>query len=151
MNHSQSEIRDLVKDVLAKGYIMSLATMDDGGLWVSDVVYIADDNFTIYWLSSVSTRHSKAILANPRVAGNISLKNGPGEENLALQFSGIASKIDGPRPDVSAMHRARRGKPIPEEGKDILERDESWYMLKPSIIDLIYEPLFGFEKKKLEL
>lgn len=144
-------IRDLIKEVLEKGYIMSLATIDDGGPWVADVMYIADDDLKIYWLSSASTRHSKAILASPRVAGTITIKNAPSEDNLGVQFSGIASKIDDPRPDLSKKHRTRRGKPLPAEGEDIRERDESWYVIKPKIIELIYEPLFGFDKKKLEL
>lgn len=39
--------RDLIKEVLEKGYLMSLATEDDGGVWVSDVIYIYDEKFNI--------------------------------------------------------------------------------------------------------
>lgn len=44
----KNKIKNLIKEVLDQGYLMSLATVDDGGVWVSDVIYIYDDNFNIY-------------------------------------------------------------------------------------------------------
>ncbi len=145
-----NDIRQFVKEVLDKGYLMSLATTDNGGIWVCDVIYIHDDGLNIYWMSDPDTRHSQAIIANNRVAGTITV-SGAGEDNLGIQFDGIAGKIDGLRPDLATKHRAKRKKPLPEEGRDILEDGESWYVIKPEKIELIYEKLFGFEKHKLEL
>ena len=142
-------IKTLVKEVLEKGYLMSLATHDDGGVWVSDVSYIHNDELKIYWRSQTGVRHSKAILQNKKVAGTITANN-PGEDNLGIQFEGIAEKIEGSRPDLMKIYCEKRKKPIMMEEEDIAE-GRSWYVLKPLKIELIYEKLFGFNKQKLEL
>ena len=143
------DIKELVKEVLTKGYLMSLATVDDGGVWVADVIYIFDDHLNIYWMSHPETRHSKAIIRQNKVAGSITVNN-PGEDNLGLQFEGMAEKIEGERYDLAKKHYAKRRKPEPKEKDDVLEGD-SWYLFKPTKIELIHEKLFGFNKKKLEL
>ena len=145
-----NDIRQLVKEVLDKGYLMSLATTDNSGVWVCDVIYIHDNDLNIYWISNPDTRHSQAITGNNRVAGTITV-SGVGEDNLGIQFEGIAKKIEGLRPDLAIKHRAKRKKPLPEESQDILEDGESWYILKPKRIELINEKLYGFDKKKIEL
>ncbi|MDP3762541.1 MAG: pyridoxamine 5'-phosphate oxidase family protein, partial [bacterium] len=84
-------IEQLIKEVLNKGYLMSLATLDDGGVWASDVIYVYDDDLNIYWMSYPNVRHSEAILKNPKVAGTITASEQSGEE-LGIQFDGIAEK-----------------------------------------------------------
>ncbi|HXK35449.1 MAG TPA: pyridoxamine 5'-phosphate oxidase family protein [Candidatus Paceibacterota bacterium] len=143
------DIKSLIKEVLEEGYLMSLATVDDSGVWVSDVIYVFDDEFNIYWMSDSEVRHSQAILKNPQVAGTITV-SGLGENNLGLQFSGQAEKINGPRFNLAKKHYLKRNKPEPKEGDDVLQGD-SWYILRPKLIELINEKLFGFEKRKLEL
>lgn len=144
-----NDVRQLIQEVLAKGYLMSLATADDGGIWVSDVIYISDDAFNIYWMSDPRTRHSLAILKNNNVAGTITASS-VGEDNLGIQFAGVASKIEGPRYDLAKKHYAKRLKKEPKETDDVLQGD-SWYILRPKKIELIYEKLFGFEKQMLEI
>lgn len=145
----EHDIKNLIKEVLEKGYLMSLGTVDQGGIWVSDVIYIFDDNLNLYWMSDPDVRHSKAILKNQKVAGTITI-NLPKEDNLGLQFEGLAEKIDGARYDLAKKHYTKRKRPEPEEIDDVLEGD-SWYQLKPSKIELIHEKLFGFKKQRLEL
>lgn len=128
---------------------MSLATIDDGGIWAADVIYVFDDDFNIYWISDPEARHSKAILKNPKVAGTITV-SGAGEDNLGIQFEGTAQKIEGERYDLARKHYAKRNKPAPSENEDVLERD-SWYILKPAKIELICERLFGFDKQKYDM
>ena len=128
---------------------MSLAVQDEGGLWVSDVVYIFDDNFNLYWMSDPEVRHSKAVIKNSQVAGTITISNKSKEPNLCIQFSGIAEKIDGPRFDLAKMHLRKRSHPEPKESDDVLQGD-SWYMLKPEFMDIINEELWGYDKKKLQ-
>ena len=67
----EHDIKKLIKEVLEKGYLMSLGTVDEGGVWVCDVIYIFDDDLNIYWMSKDFRRHSKAILINPGIAGTI--------------------------------------------------------------------------------
>ena len=108
----EQDIKDLIKEVLEKGYLMSLATVDDGGVWVSDLLYVYDKDLHIYWMSHPDTRHSNAVLKNPKVAGTITANN-PKEDNLGIQFDGIAEKIDGSRYDLAVQHYEKRKKPKP--------------------------------------
>ena len=143
------DIRTLVVDVLGRGYLMSLGTLDDGGVWVADVIYVFNEDLSIYWMSDSATRHSKAIVTHPRVAGTITV-SGKGENNLGIQLEGVAQKIDGARYDLARKHYAKRNKPEPAESLDVLDGD-SWYMLKPTKIELICEEHFGFKKQTIEL
>ncbi len=146
---NSEEIKPLIKQILEKGYLMSLATIDDSGVWVSDVIYIYDENLNIYWMSDPKARHSAALQKNPGVAGTITV-SGQGENNLGIQFKGVAIKIEGPRFDLATKHYAKRKKPTPKESDDVLQGD-SWYQLKPGSIELIHEELFGFKKQKVKL
>ena len=139
------DIRRRINEVLDQGYLMSFAVSDDGGVWASDVIYVHDDDLRIYWMSDPDVRHSKAIHANGNVAGTITV-SGQGEDNLGIQFAGVAEKLDGPRHDLAVKHFMKRNKPAPNETDDVLQGD-SWYVLRPTRIDLIHERLFGFEKR----
>lgn len=144
-------IKKLIKEVLDKGYLMNLATIDEGGLWVCDVIYVPTDKFELYWLSETKSRHSKAIIKNSQVAATITISNNPGEKNMGLQIEGKAEKIEGDILEIAIKHRLKRKKPAPKKKGEILGVGESWYKITPIKIDLIHEPNFGFEKKKLEL
>jgi uncharacterized protein YhbP (UPF0306 family) len=143
------DIRKIItEEVLSRGHLMSLATVDEGGPWVSDVVYVFDDDLNIYWISKVDARHSRAILKNPQVAGTITVSNAPQEKNVGIQFSGTAEKLEGDFTELAAKHLAKRGKPAPDVGKSILGPGQAWYRIKPDLMELIYESLFGFEKQR---
>jgi uncharacterized protein YhbP (UPF0306 family) len=144
-----SKLKTLILEVLEKGYLMSLATVDDGGPWVCNVIYIHDDDLNIYWMSDPDVRHSKALSKNNKAAATITV-NLPKEDNLGIQMSGVVEKISWARFDLAKKHYAKRKKPEPKETDDVLQGD-SWYQLKPQIIELINETVFGFEKQKLQL
>src|SRR3989338_7181549 len=110
----ETNIKELIKEVLEKGYLMSLATKDEGGIWVSDVIYINDDEFNIYWISDPEVRHSEAILKNNKVAGTVTI-SGPREDNLGIQFEGEAEIMEGPHYDLAKKNYAKRQKPEPKE------------------------------------
>ena len=143
----ERDIKRLIKEVLEKGYLMSLGTVDEGGVCVSDVIYVFDDEFNLYWISDPDTRHSKAILRTSKVAGTITAVD-RGDE-LGVQFEGTAQKIEGARYDLAKKHLAKRNNSEPKETDDVLQGD-SWYGLKPVRIELIHKKFFGFEKQKLE-
>ena len=144
------DIKSRILEVLDKGHLMSLATIDNGGLWVADVIYVFDEDLNIYWMSDPDVRHSKAILKNKQVAGTITISNKSKEPNLGIQFSGTAEKIDGARYDLAIKHLTKRGYPEPKETDDVLQGD-SWYVLHPVKIDLVDEENYGYNKKSLEL
>lgn len=144
-----SELRARILETLEKGYLMSLATVDDGGVWVSDVIFVHDADLSVYWMSDPDARHSKAVARDRNVAGTITV-SGPGEKALGIQFAGVAEKIEGPRNDLALLHFAKRKKPAPAETDDVLQGD-AWYRLTPRSIELIDEELLGFDKEKLTL
>ncbi len=143
-----NNIKDSIKEVLKKGYLMSLATVDDSGVWVCDVIYIFDEDLNIYWMSKDFRRHSKAVEKNTNVAGTITVSTIQ-EDNLGIQFSGTAQKITEVRYDLAESFYKKLGEPVPKETDDYL-KGHIWYQLKPQKIELIDEKLFGFEKQKLE-
>jgi uncharacterized protein YhbP (UPF0306 family) len=143
-----TDIKGLIRDVLERGDFVSLAILDQEGIWVFDVLYVYDDDLNLYWLSEPEVRHSRAILIHPKVAGTITV-SGRGEDNFGIQFEGRGGKIDGPRFDLAKKKSAKCNKPAPKEGDDFLQGD-SWYILKPTRIDLICEKLFRYEKQRID-
>ncbi|MDP2672144.1 MAG: pyridoxamine 5'-phosphate oxidase family protein [Candidatus Daviesbacteria bacterium] len=144
------DIKTKILEILSHGHLMSLATQDEGGLWVADLVYVYDEDLNIYWMSDPDVRHSKALIENSQVAGTITISNKSRELNLGIQFSGKAKKIDGARYDLTIKHLTKRGYPEPQESDDVLQGD-SWYIVRPTKIDLIDEEHYGYDKKNLDL
>jgi uncharacterized protein YhbP (UPF0306 family) len=143
------DLKERVKEVLEAGYLMSLATCDENGVWVSDVIFIFDEACTIYWMSDPDTRHSKAIATNGTVAATITV-SGKNEPNLGIQITGSARRIDGARYDLAVQHMVKRGHPAPQETDDVLNGD-SWFEVVPSKIRLIDEANFGFTAQDISL
>jgi len=146
------ELRRLIKTILENGFTMALGTVDERGVWVANVTYIHDEDYNLYWLSRVDTRHSEAVLKNSNVAAAITLSNNPNKEVIGLQISGVAEKLQ--HDPVSGIVEAREVKsngtsPATPEGSFF--PITSWYRLKPKRIELMHVPLFGFNKKVLEL
>lgn len=149
MNIDQNLIRERVKEIFRKGHLASLGTVDEGGVWVSDIAYVADDEFNIYWISVPTVRRSQAILGHNQVAGSITLSNISGEKNLGVQFAGVAEKLEGNDVRVMKIFYEKRGKPMP--GNEDFLKGKSWYKVRPTMIELIDEENFGFKKQKLTL
>ena len=144
------DLRGRIREVLERGHLLSLGTTDDGGVWVSDVIYIFDEDLNIYWMSDPEVRHSQAILKNNQVAGTITVSNQAKEKNFGLQIEGEARKIDEPRFDLATKHMLKRGNPAPSEKDDVLQGD-SWFVVHPNKIELIDEENLGFNKETLKL
>lgn len=138
-------IRKLVDEVLTRGTIMSLATVDDGGLWVSDLLYVHDKALNLYWISRTGTRHSKAIEKHPRVAASVTV-NITKEPDAGVQIEGTAHKVTEGVDEIVKLYQKKLER---EEG--VLDSLHAWYRLTPTKIDLIYESLWGHEKKTLLL
>lgn len=149
------EINKLIAQILGKGYVMSIATNDESGVWVSDVIYIYDIAFNIYWISQVSTRHSRAIQKNNKVSASITTSQ-PGEENEGLQIEGFAETVDKASLKMLKEHLAKRAGQVPHqkpffEENGIIDPEMSWYKLTPKKIELICEKYYGFTKQVVEL
>ncbi len=149
------EIRRLIEEVLRNAFVMTFGNLDVGVVWVSDVIYVYDTNFNIYWRSQITTRHSKAIEKNKTVSVTITTSS-QGGKNEGLQIEGVAEKIDGSNMDLFAAHLHKRLGEVPhtmylDENKKLVDAEISWYKLKPTKIELIYEKHFGFDKQAIIL
>lgn len=144
----ENEVRDLSRAILDKGSFISLATYDDGGVWVSGLLYVLDSEYNVYWKSDDATRHSRAILNNPNVAGTVIITTQPGEPSEAVQIAGTAERLTEVPEEVRQHYLTKRNK-ISEN--DTTHPDITWYKLTPEKVRLSYSPRFGYEKQDAEL
>lgn len=99
-----SETLEKAHRILSSNIYCTLSTCSaDGYPWVSPVFFTYDDDLSIYWASTVVSKHSQNIYSNHgRVAiaiFNSSVAEGTGE---GLYFYGTASELD-PRETERAM------------------------------------------------
>lgn len=144
------EVLELVQGVLKDGFVMSLGTYDDGGVWVADLIYLADENLNLYWISLPGARHSKAIELNKKVACTITVSHETDNERAA-QIEGVAEKIEGPMFEFERRLEFKRGLPEPNSPGEILDKGHVWYRLSPTKIELIHSKPFGYEKQVIKL
>lgn len=143
-------IKNRIIEVLKNTHLMSLATNDENGPWVADVIFVHDNDLNIYWISDPNTRHSKAITFNKKVAGTITNSTKSKELNFGIQFEGRAEKLEGVQINLLTKHLAKRSrpKPTPSQAIEILN-NKSWYKLTPTKIYLIDEENFGFNRQEV--
>lgn len=146
---SNMDLRKRILEVLEHGYLMSLGTQDDGGVWVADVIYAYDDELNIYWMSYPHIRHSKAIESNNQTAGSITVTSYGEKPELGLQFSGRAEKLDSLSHDLIAKYFVKCGEKAPGKDEDVLG-GHSWYVLRPSKIELLDTENLGWKKLALD-
>ena len=146
------DIKKRIFEVLKQTHLMSLGVSDKNGPWIADVIFIYDNEFNLYWMSDPEARHSEAILENNKVAGSITNSTKSRETNFGIQFEGIAEKLEGIQFKLLVKHLAKRGYPKPElsQASKVLDGD-LWYKLKPTMIGLIDEKNFGYDRQDLNL
>ena len=142
-----NDVKALVRKVLRDGFVLNLGIADNEGPWVASVVYVFDDQLSLYWISQPSSRHSQAIAASGKVAGTIVAEHATDKER-ALQLAGTAVAL----PEEASLAREqalqkKRGMPIPAQAGDILKDGYQWYKLTPDRIELIQNELFGYERQ----
>lgn len=144
------ELKKLAQEVLNDAHLISLGTTDAQGVWVADVIYVSDEDLNLYWISMPQARHSQAIERNGRVACSVTASHHTNKER-ALQIEGVAGKIDGPLFEYEKKLEAKRGLPAPQAAGEILAKGHSWYVLRPTRVELIHSELFGYERKSVQL
>lgn len=74
--------------------VMTLATTGPEGVWAAAVFYV-NHNFTLYFLSAPTTRHSQNIAAHPGIAATIQEDYKDWPQIKGVQLEGQAHKIEG--------------------------------------------------------
>ncbi len=88
------DVEKTIRDYLPQVIHMSLGTSKDNKAWVCEVHFAYDDHLNLYFRSLPSRRHSKEILENPNVAGNIVTQHDLTQKPQAVYFEGTAKVID---------------------------------------------------------
>jgi nitroimidazol reductase NimA-like FMN-containing flavoprotein (pyridoxamine 5'-phosphate oxidase superfamily) len=87
------DVEKVIREYIDKSLHMSMATVSGNKPWVSEVHFVYDDNLNLYWRSLASRRHSKDIMSNPSVAGNIVRQHSLEEYPHAIYFEGTAQHL----------------------------------------------------------
>jgi len=89
-----SELQQRVLDYLGAHHVATLATTGSDGPWAAAVFY-ASDGYTLYFLSSPTTRHCRNLKQDPRVAATIQADCSDWREIKGIQLEGTVSELAG--------------------------------------------------------
>ncbi len=95
---TKEEVLQHVKEFVAKGKLMQLATCSDEQPWVINCWYTFDDDFNFYFISGTIRRHTKELIKNPKVAFTITPHyplDKLGQRVQGVSFEGIAEEVSG--------------------------------------------------------
>lgn len=140
-----------IGDVLAKGYVLSLGTADEDGPWVSDVLYVCDADWSVYWASSPQSRHSKAIERLGQAAATVTISTGPGQKDLGVQMAGPASRRGRDLGPGLVLKYLRKYRPGLSEVSTALIGGQDWYVLSPRYVVLVDQARYGFARQRVDL
>ena len=92
--------------------VMTLATTGPEGVWAAAVFYV-NDEFSLYFLSAPTTRHSRNIAVNPSIAATVQEDYKAWSQIKGIQLEGQACQIQG---DERAYAISRYGLKYPMIG-----------------------------------
>ena len=94
----KNRLRARVEAYLQNHHAATLATGSCGDIWAAAVFYV-NDGYTLYFLSSPTSRHCLNMAQNPRVAVTIQEDCPDWLEIKGVQIEGVASEISGVEED----------------------------------------------------
>jgi len=86
--------RDRALDYLAGHRVMTLATHGPDGPWAAAVFY-ANEGFSLYFVSSPASRHSRNLAAQAAVAATVHEDYGDWREIKGIQLEGTVEQVAG--------------------------------------------------------
>lgn len=129
-----TELRELIKEYLRRAKLMQLATSEKDQPWVCSVWFAADDDLNLYWLSSITRRHSDEVMKNDRVAGAIVLPQTPEDPPVGIQFQGTAGLLTS-KEDIEKAFSVYAGRIFPvEKIREFMASEEKphrFYRIRP--------------------
>lgn len=131
------QMKELLQKYLKQAKMMHLATVANGKPWVCNVWFAADEDFNIYWFSSVTRRHSQEVTKDNHAAGSMCLANDPTKNgDWGVQFEGTAEVLI-EEADVQKAKSVYVGRIFTEERVQELmnhaERPHKFYRIKPEL------------------
>jgi predicted pyridoxine 5'-phosphate oxidase superfamily flavin-nucleotide-binding protein len=90
------ELADVARSAIDANRYMALGTADETGHpWVSPVWFASEDYRSFHWVSSPDAKHSRNIVAEPRVAIAIFDSSVPVGGAQAVYMKGVAAELTG--------------------------------------------------------
>lgn len=87
-------MRERLLKFLREHQVLTLAvTEPDGNPYAAALFYVVDDELRLHVVTDPATRHGKAMLANPSVAGTIQLDRQRWHEIRGVQFRGLCRQL----------------------------------------------------------
>lgn len=131
------QMKELLQKYLKQAKMMHLATVADGKPWVCNVWFAVDEDFNIYWFSSVTRRHSQEVVRDNHVAGSMCLANDPTKNgDWGVQFEGTAEVLT-EEADIQKAKSVYVERIFTEERVQELinhaERPHKFYRIKPTL------------------
>lgn len=138
----------LLEEYLKGNKLLQLATVSDEQPWVCNVYFVHDKDYTIYWTSAKSRRHSKEIKMHTKAAATIVHDE---DKKQAVQIAGLAAEV--PLDDVERVNELYAAKfgDKPERLQEVLENmpgGRAYWVLMPEIIELWDEVNFPDSPKQ---
>jgi len=88
-------MRERLLKFLREHQVLTLAVVDaNGSPYAAALFYAVDEELRFHVVTDPATRHGKAMLANPSVAGTIQLDRQHWHEIRGVQFRGICRQLD---------------------------------------------------------
>ena len=152
---ARSELQQRVSDYLREHNVATLATTGSDGPWASAVFY-ASDGYTLYFLSSPTTRHCSNLQQNPRVAATIQAECRDWKEIKGVQLEGKVSELAGAE---EARARGLYAEKFPMVGQlsklppaiaEALARVR-WYRLDPARLHFIDNSVAFGQRDEIDL
>jgi uncharacterized protein YhbP (UPF0306 family) len=88
------KLREQVQSFLSEHHVMALASHGDEGVWAAAVFYV-NHGFTMFFLSSPTSRHCRNLAENPRASAAVHEDYADWREIKGVQMEGITSVLDG--------------------------------------------------------
>jgi uncharacterized protein YhbP (UPF0306 family) len=105
MNPTEKQL-ERVTQLLREQTTLSLATTGEDGMpSVAPLFYFADENLTLYWLSSPASLHSRNLMRSPRAATNIYRNALSWREIRGVQIIGSVCVIAEPKLRATILER----------------------------------------------
>lgn len=91
----KESLRARVQDYLREHHVATLASSGSEGIWAAAVFYV-NDGYTLYFLSSPTSRHCRNLAYEPGVAVTIQEDCADWQDIKGVQIEGVAAEIAGP-------------------------------------------------------
>lgn len=149
MNKKDFDWKKYIEEALSATNFCSIATVDKKGVWSNPVFFAWDNNYNLYFISQMSSRHMQNIRSNSRIAVSIYKTEQEGDV-LGIQLEGEAKILsEKDREEVKLAYKTYYGRA--GYGPDMKEylNNPTWLYVKiiPENIYYFDTRFFGEERQ----